>query len=119
MKNEKKMFHKENFWKLLEEYKKEIFIDSRYADVTLIVGADPRYKTLDEKDREETFQDYMEDYEKKQKAENKEKSRQNITAILQMLHKKRVGLEYTWAKANEELPQESAWAKAEGLDKIQ
>lgn len=51
MKNERKMQHKENFIKLLDEHKSIIRVDSRFSDVVLVVGADPRFKTLDEKER--------------------------------------------------------------------
>lgn len=50
MKNERKMQHKENFIKLLDEHKSIIRVDSRFSDVVLVVGADPRFKTLDEKE---------------------------------------------------------------------
>ena len=68
MKNERKLQHKENFVKLLDEHRSIIKVDSRFSDVVLVVGADPRFKTLDEKEREDLFQEYMEDFEKKDRA---------------------------------------------------
>lgn len=45
LKNEKKLQHRDNFVKLLDEH--HFPVDSHFCDVALMVGADPRFKTID------------------------------------------------------------------------
>ena len=57
---EKKIQAKENFIQLLEEQGTQLSYLSRYYEVSRRIQREPRFRVIDERDREEVFQDFIE-----------------------------------------------------------
>lgn len=70
---------RENFMRMLEDHK-SLNSDSKFYKTAHMFINDPRYKALDERDRENCFQDYLDKlYDQEKEAKRQQKYRLNLS----------------------------------------
>ncbi len=72
---------------------------SKYYDVIRDLMLDPRCKQLDERDREEIFQDYLDELERREKEETRNIFKKRIDNLKYLFEDKKISLLTSWEQA--------------------
>ena len=80
--------------------------------------SDPRYRALEDREREELFQDYLDDLEKKEKEEQRVAAKQRADNLRSLLEEQKVGLDTSWERCQEEFANNSIYKAADDLERL-
>lgn len=93
--NEKRQHLRDEFIEMLKE-NNLLSSASKYYDSAKYFFSDPRFSGLDEKTREEIFQDYLDDLEKEERDELAELRSKRIKNLISFFEEKKVPIEMTF-----------------------
>ncbi len=79
---------------------------------------DNRFKTLEEKDREEMFQDYLDDLEKQEREDQRTNNKRQIQNIKSLFEERHLSLETTWEECQEKFKDNPIFKSADNFEKI-
>lgn len=104
---------------MLSEFK-NLNSDMKYNQVVQYFYMDPRYKNVDQKDRENLFQDYLDELFEQEKEEDK-KNRKALIARMKdhFLDLPIISSNTKWQEACELLKYNAVWQKLHDLDKLE
>jgi pre-mRNA-processing factor 40 len=111
---------------MLEE-SKVLTADSKYYDVSVNSNeeqtaryfmSDPRYRALEDREREELFQDYLDDLEKKEKEEQRVAAKQRADNLRSLFEEQKVPLDTSWEKCQELFTNNSLFKAADDLERL-
>ena len=107
------------YLEMLKEYE-SINSDSKYAHCVQFFYQDPRYKEVEEKDRENLFQDYLDSLYQKEVESDKRYRREMISKMREHFEELTfINTSTTWEEVNELLKFNGVWQKLNDLDKLE
>ena len=93
--------------------------DKSFSFVQQLFSSDPRWKALDEKDRENLVQDYLDELYDQEKDEEKKRRNQYCSKVKELLASmKEVTVNTTWEQINKFLKNNMVWKLMPDIDKI-
>lgn len=111
---------KEEFTKMLEE-SKELTSSMRWSKAIALFEDDERYKAVDRpSDREDLFQNYLVDLQKKERAKAQEEQRQNRLEYRQFLETcGLIKVDTQWRKVQDRLEDDERCSRLEKIDRLE
>ena len=91
---------------------------SKYLDQINKFCMDERWRSIDEKDRENLFQDYLDDLEKREEDEVQQRRDKQVRELYGKLKARNLPASYKWNEAKENLAADSLFARMEKLDTL-
>ncbi|EFJ38578.1 hypothetical protein SELMODRAFT_402621 [Selaginella moellendorffii] len=111
---------REDFIKMLEE-SKELTSAMRWSKVVSLFESDPRFHAVDkEREREDLFDDYLLDLERKERdkaREEKKKSRADFRSYLESCDFIKVNSH--WRKIQDKLDDDERWSRLDKMDRLE
>ena len=92
---QKRQIIKDKFIQMLSEAK-WLKTSSTFFEASKLFLTDSRYQNLDERDREDIFQDYLDELEKKEKEQIRNNEKARVEELLKFYEEQKVGVETTW-----------------------
>lgn len=93
--------------------------DKSFSFVQQLFSSDPRWKALDEKDRENLVQDYLDELYDQEKDEEKKRRNQYCSKVKELLASmKEVTVNTTWEQINKMLKNNMVWKLMPDIDKL-
>lgn len=110
---------KETFKRMLVE-SNVLTSDKSFTFIQQLFSADPRWKALDEKDRENLVQDLLDELYEQERDDEKRRRYQYCAKIKELLYSmKDVGAHTTWEQINKQLKNNVAWNLMNDLDRLE
>ncbi|XP_021988535.1 pre-mRNA-processing protein 40A isoform X2 [Helianthus annuus] len=111
---------KEEFTKMLEE-SEELTSSMRWSKAMALFEDDERYKAVDRpSDREDLFQNYLVDLQKKERAKAQEEQRQNRSEYRQFLETcGLIKVDTQWRKVQDRLEDDERCSRLEKIDRLE
>ena len=79
---------------------------------------DPRYRALDERDKEEIFQDYLDDLEKKEREDFQIQTKQRISNLRNFFEEQKLSADTTWEQCQEKFGKLPLFHSADDLERL-
>ena len=108
---------RKKFKEMLEE-DGTINSDSRYVDAITKFAYDERWRTLDERDREEMFQDYIDELDERENKKIEEKRKNQQKRLIEILTEKKVSSSTKWKEINSMLKDNIEFTEMYKLDQL-
>jgi len=97
---QKKLHLKNQFIEMLEE-SHVVTSQTKYYDIARFFVNDPRFRALEDIERENIFQDYLDDLEKKDKEYQREITKQHINNLRNLFEEQKLSPDTTWEQCRE------------------
>jgi len=107
----------DEFFEMLDQVN-EINVLSKYHDCHRFFSSDRRYIQLDEKDREELFQDYMDELLRKELKRRQEHSKRKIDSLIKLFQSNGVTSATKFEDAKEKFKNNAMFTSADKLDHL-
>ena len=91
---------------------------SKYYQVAKTLQSESRYKGVDEKDREEIFQEYLDELMNKEREEKREQYDKKVEQLKQYFSEKGVSLNSKWHDIEREFKEDPVFSSTEPLEQI-
>lgn len=113
----RRQMQREAFVEMLKEHKALNSL-SKYYQVARVLQSDPRFKNTEEKDREEIFQDFLDELFNKEREVNREQSEKTVEKLKEHFHKLNIDADSKWVDVHARLKDDAFFAGADSLEQI-
>jgi len=79
---------------------------------------DPRFRALEDREREDMFQDYLDELEKREKEEQRNRTKTHIDNLRNLLEEQKISLDTTWEQFCKIFAEHPIFKEADDLEKI-
>jgi len=80
--------------------------------------SDPRFRALEDREREEIFQDYLDELEKKEKEDQRVAGKQRVDNLHHLFEEQKLSLDTTWEQCQQIYANNNIFKAADDLERL-